>query len=630
MYHMRFRSAGLWRLRTPWVLSLLVTALVACTDSTAPRAAPVPVLSSVTPDTARLGGTGLTITALGSDFRSESVIRWGGTDLATTYVSEIELRATVPDALLQTPGPAEVTVFTPQPGGGISAARTVNVRYPAPTLASLSTDTATVGASTVTVTITGTGFAPATQVRWNGAARPTTYISPTQVRVTLAATDLAQAGQVQITVFNPEPGGGASAPATFTIFNPVPQITLLPSQGATAGRPGFTITLHGTGFMQGSAVRWNGAARAATYVSPTRLEVPVSSGDVASPGTIPLSVVNPGPGDRVSNTVTFTVRALGATTASVQRVPITGRDLIWEPGTRLLYVSIPSTGGSLGNTVAAIDPATGAITGSVFVGSEPSLMARSDDGKYLYVGLNGANGVRRVDLATFTPGLQWSLGAGEVAGDIEVVPGQSNSVVVARQRPNVSPPLQAVTLYDEGVARPNSSPGHTGGNRIAFTESASVLYGYDNSSSGFGFFTIAVEPSGLRHVTQTGGLISGYYTNIWSAAGRIYATNGTVVDPERRATLGTFATSFDHRSVTVDAAMGRAFFVVDGRYSPAAGGIMVYDINTFQLLGTLPIAGINFDHPALNTTRVVRWGPDGLAFLDLDELIIIRSPIVAP
>ena len=44
----------------------------------------------------------------------------------------------------------------------------------------------------------------------------------------------------------------------------------------------------------------------------------------------------------------------------------------------------------------------------------------------------------------------------------------------------------------------------------------------------------------------------------------------------------------------------------------------------------MPIGGINLDHPAFNTTRLFRWGQDGLAFLDLDELIIIHSPIVAP
>ena len=43
-----------------------------------------------------------------------------------------------------------------------------------------------------------------------------------------------------------------------------------------------------------------------------------------------------------------------------------------------------------------IDPLSGTITASVFVGSEPGNIALSDDGRYLYVGLNGANAVRRV------------------------------------------------------------------------------------------------------------------------------------------------------------------------------------------------------------------------------------------
>jgi DNA-binding beta-propeller fold protein YncE len=316
------------------------------------------------------------------------------------------------------------------------------------------------------------------------------------------------------------------------------------------------------------------------------------------------------------------VRAVPSAAVTSSRViALRARDLIFNPQTARLYLSMPGGTEAHSNSVVALDPSTGSITGSVFVGSEPGRLARSDNGQYLYVGLNGASAVRRVEMASLTPGLQWSLPSGQVAGDLEVAPGQPNTVAVSRHRPGISPPLDGVTIYDAGVARPNSSPGHTGGARIEFLESPSVLYGFNNSHTGFEFFTIAVEPSGARHIAETRGLISGFYTNIAGAAGRIYGTDGSVVDAERRVRVGTLGAGGS--ALLPDPATGRVFMI-------AEGGIRVYDMNNYQLLGTIPISGFSFDHPALANTRLVRWGNDGLAFLDQDELFLIRSPIVAP
>lgn len=49
-----------------------------------------------------------------------SKVRWNGTDLATTQLSETRLRAVIPAALLTTAGTFRITVFNPSPGGGTS------------------------------------------------------------------------------------------------------------------------------------------------------------------------------------------------------------------------------------------------------------------------------------------------------------------------------------------------------------------------------------------------------------------------------------------------------------------------------------------------------------------------------
>ncbi|MDH3452085.1 MAG: S8 family serine peptidase [Gammaproteobacteria bacterium] len=82
---------------------------------------PIPVLNSISPDTARAWGPGFTLTVTGIDIVPDSVVQLDGVDLATTYVDSTTLTATVSTTDLFTGATsADVTVFTPVPGGGTS------------------------------------------------------------------------------------------------------------------------------------------------------------------------------------------------------------------------------------------------------------------------------------------------------------------------------------------------------------------------------------------------------------------------------------------------------------------------------------------------------------------------------
>jgi hypothetical protein len=88
---------------------------------------------------------------------------------------------------------------------------------PVPTLTALSPSTALAGGSELTLTLTGTGFVPTSSVSWDGAPRPTTYMSSTQLTAIISASDLASVGKVAVKVTSPAPGGGTSKAITFTI-----------------------------------------------------------------------------------------------------------------------------------------------------------------------------------------------------------------------------------------------------------------------------------------------------------------------------------------------------------------------------------------------------------------------------
>ena len=70
------------------------------------------------------------------------------------------------------------------------------------------------------------------------------------------------------------------------VSNPVPAITTLLPTGTTAGSGAFTLTVNGTGFINGSVVNFNGSARATTYVSATQLTAAILAADIASAGTV--------------------------------------------------------------------------------------------------------------------------------------------------------------------------------------------------------------------------------------------------------------------------------------------------------------------------------------------------------
>jgi Bacterial Ig-like domain (group 3) len=67
-------------------------------------------------------------------------------------------------------------------------------------------------AAPITMTVVGTNFFAASVVSINGVAQTTTYQSDTRLSVTFSSSLLTTVGEIPVTVVNPAPGGGASAP----------------------------------------------------------------------------------------------------------------------------------------------------------------------------------------------------------------------------------------------------------------------------------------------------------------------------------------------------------------------------------------------------------------------------------
>jgi len=97
--------------------------------------------------------------------------------------------------------------------------------------------------------------------------------------------------------------------AVATLGNPVPTITGLSPFFAAPEGSAFTLTVNGTGFVNGAVVRWNSLDRATTRVSSTQLTATIDAADIATEGTVSVTVFNPTPEGGLSNAVSFLVGA---------------------------------------------------------------------------------------------------------------------------------------------------------------------------------------------------------------------------------------------------------------------------------------------------------------------------------
>jgi dienelactone hydrolase len=67
------------------------------------------------------------------------------------------------------------------------------------------------------LTVNGSGFVSGSVAHWNGSALATTFLSGSQLKASVPASDVAQPGTASVTVVNPSPGGGTSNVVFFEV-----------------------------------------------------------------------------------------------------------------------------------------------------------------------------------------------------------------------------------------------------------------------------------------------------------------------------------------------------------------------------------------------------------------------------
>jgi hypothetical protein len=123
---------------------------------------------------------------------------------------------------------------------------------PVPTITSLTPSSATAGAAAQTLTINGTNFISTSTVTYDGVAHAATFISSSELTVSLSASDQTAAGNYAVVVTNLAPGGGSSNVVNFTVTlaNNGLQISSL---SETTANPFDSLTISGSGLNAGTS-----------------------------------------------------------------------------------------------------------------------------------------------------------------------------------------------------------------------------------------------------------------------------------------------------------------------------------------------------------------------------------------
>ncbi len=174
--------------------------------------------------------------------------------------------------------------------------------------------------------------------------------------------------------------GGASSPnysltqptTTASILNPVPTTTAISPTSTSAGGSSFTLTVTGTNFVASSTVDWNGSPLATTFTSSTQLSATVPAGDIVSPGTATVTVVNPTPGGGTSNGQTFTITLI----STVTNVVSSATSSVYGNSVTFTATVTPASGGAPTGTVTFKDGAS-PIGASSLNGANPGVATLS-------------------------------------------------------------------------------------------------------------------------------------------------------------------------------------------------------------------------------------------------------------
>src|SRR4029077_495383 len=312
-------------------------------------------------------------------------------------------------------------------------------------------------------------------------------------------------------------------------------------------------------------------------------------------------------------------------------IPFSATNMVFEPFTQRIYAAQSSSFSINPNSVFPIDPYTGQVGAPILVGNGPKAMAVSDDGQFLYSGLDTDHTLGRLNLYTNKPETAATLGTDPVVGatlrarNIQPVPGDPHTAAVSVIQLNNTE--AGVDLVHDGVLSSrlgNNPPDNVSVDSIAFASDPTTFFG----SEGSGYFTFTIGTTGLTASRQQLSITGNPLGDFVSDATRFFTTSGRILDPATAAITGNFVnfSAFANPATAVvpNTDIGRVFFL------NSSGTVAAFDSGSLQKTGQ-----VGFQQSDIGT-QLLRWGSDGFAvqflqpsnvFHENDRIVIFRGSL---
>ena len=270
-----------------------------------------------------------------------------------------------------------------------------------------------------------------------------------------------------------------------------------------AGGPPFSLTVLGKGFTEESAVQWNGAKRATTFVSATELLAQINAADIAATGSASVTVSNPFPSGGTSST------GSNAETISIVAPSIDATD----------FQTDPAHDGAV--TFASVSfPAKATWRVSLGAGA-PSNLVIADDRVFLTIGTSAGSELLALTQATGATAWGPKAIAGVAAGSAGVA-YDNGRVFVADNESGAS----SIYAYDAGTgaldwsatldAGPAGAPTATDGLVYVVVTGSATLYALDESTGTVSWQQPLSTAGGMAAVSADGVYVTATSTGCYT------------------------------------------------------------------------------------------------------------------
>ncbi|HEY2017880.1 MAG TPA: choice-of-anchor D domain-containing protein, partial [Bryobacteraceae bacterium] len=395
--------------------------------------------------------------------------------------------------------------------------------------------------------------------------------------------------------------------------------TNTPQQSLQINNGAVTLNLVGANFYPQSVVQLNGVAQQSTFFSNTAMQAVIAASSLSALGEFPLTVVNPTPGGGSSTPVTMT---------TFEQLPVNPNALVSVPATGLLYAAMPSTDATNPNTVLPINPATGNLGTPIPVGQNPTLLAPSSDGNYLYVANATDLTVQRISLQsnsvdeTFPFPLNPDCTGCTLppAVDLKSVPGSPQEVILSQGA--------EISLYNSSglvnyiPTTPIYSALGPAFGSMAFAGNPVTLYAEPFTDVQNPFFNTAqITNSGLSWTEPTGYTgppAASYGSQVVSDGNLLYTDSGEIWNPVTQSMIGTFPVNIsygEYGDLAIDTTLGQIFATGLGTFPGPPDTYIALAISSYGLSSHAAQQTVAFPINASENYDLARWGSNGFAFV---------------